>query len=297
MVESSLRDVPGLELDLSLPLSVTLQSHSDPVLRKSLDGNREKSWQKAPKLLAPFFWTLAISPAIFEDHKWGANENKHRWVPPQHTLLMGCFCQVGPMLGTSLRPVRLKQLPFLCSPIITFPREDPEGVIISTTTWIIYSNFPSSRDSQNSLAWSQRSQLFQGFSLLLPSILGTKHPPPAPEAAELRLSTQSHSGPTRGDRSSSEVRSHHPFRGKFIVGLFVQADFLHISRRAANELQVTRQVPRRPRGWDKQYPSDFQLNLPGWKSDLIVFIGLYNHMETQRKRWGSEGERERSEVT
>lgn len=283
MVESSLWDVPGLELDLSLPLSVTLQSHSDPVLRKSLDGNREKSWQKAPKLLAPFFWTLAISPAIFEDHKWGANKNKHRWVPPQHTLLMGCFCQVGPTLGTSLCPIRLKQLPFLCSPI-TFPREDPEGVIISTITWIIYSNFPSSRDSQTSLAWSQRSQLFQGFSLLLPSILGTKHPPPAPEAAELRLSTQSHSGPTRGDRSSSEGRSHHPFRGKFIVGLFVQAVFLHISRRAANELQVTRQVPRRPRGWGKHYPSDFQLNLPGWKSDLIVFIGLYYHMETQTQK-------------
>lgn len=157
-----------MEQDLKLCLflwlfRVTLLSESP--------STGQKAGRKPQKPSAHFFCTLAISAAIFKGRRCRTSK-KNCWVPPLHTFLMGWFCQFGPTSSTSLHSIRLKQLLSLGSPTITFPREDPEGVIIFATTWIIYSNFPSSKDSQNSSAWSQRSQLFQGFSPLLPSILG-----------------------------------------------------------------------------------------------------------------------------
>lgn len=205
---------------------------------------------------------------------------KHHWVPSFPRFFIGHFCQVGPTLTASLHSVRLKQLPFLCSPIITFPREDPEGVTMSTTAQIIYSDFLSSRGSQTSLAWNQRWQLFWSFSLLLSSILDNKHPTPELEAAGMRLSTQNPSESFGGDRNSRKVRCCHLFGVKSVIDIYVQAVFLHISQWQ----QVARQVLQRPSGWGKQWLSSFQLNLSAWKSALIVIIRLHYHVETQRQK-------------
>lgn len=165
------------------------------------------------------------------------------------------------MLSTSLLSNRLQLLPFPCSPIITFPREGPEGVIISSVTWKFIQTLPPLEIAK--LHWLGAKDHNYFKSSFSSSILGAKHPSPMMEAAELRVSTQSWPGPTRANRSSSEVRSHHLFEGKHVVRLSAHAVFVYVSRRAANELQVAGQVPQRPGSWGKQHPSDFQMNLPG----------------------------------